>query len=699
MITIKDLEQKKQEIIQKNLEKVKDNKNHDPRLESAREYLDYCKEHYVELDPKAKKIFDSIVNSMIAEAKKTTNDILDKIVQTKKPLLILAGPGSGKTYTIAYKLKYLVEVEKVDPDEISVITFTNEAAMNMRKKISSKSDEEVYISQELQPSNICTMNKLGNRIIKDNCSKIAGLDRNFKVLSSTPLKNMIMEDCSQILGHNRQEAKDTILCRRQGECNKKKDFKCELCSEYIKLLKKFNYIDYDEQILLACELLRKDKGILIKEQEKTKYLLVDEYQDINHAQWELIKLLSQGNTENLFVVGDNYQSIYGFRGGKPKYIQNFKKDYAPNAVVLNLNTNYRCPPNIFKGAFHMVQKYNGGDIGLLDKIDFKEQSEVLIKIHQSGHANLEAYFIAERIKEIGHSYSSLILIPTSAYAVPIKRELRKKFIRFSCDYKIEETDLYLINLLLKWLKDSSDNFNFRLLLGEIIKKESISGISAKKREIALKQISNFWGEIEKGKTLYQKLKTLKKEKLFEKLIEIFVFFKKIHKEEASMPFISSLVEKLKIWQKASPTHPFLKEINSIIEEAESLTTPFISLLIEKLKIWQSTYLFSKEINSVIEEVEDLAMPGECNVRIITMKKAKGLQADHVFIVGLENNILPHQNSKIDEESRLFYVSMTRTKKELYLLHSDVRERKITKIKIGGKSKFIDAIPKQYLVCV
>ena len=586
-------------------------------------------------------------------------DILDKIVQIKNPILILAGPGSGKTYTMAYKLKYLVEVQKINPDEICVITFTNEAAINMRKKISSKSNERIYIREELQPLTICTMHKLGNRIIKDNYSE-AGLERaNFKILASSDLKNILMMDCAQILGAKRQDANNTILCRQNGECNPTESFKCKLCNEYANLLRRFNYIDHDDQILLACKLLKDNKDILNCEQNKAKYLLVDEYQDINYAQWELIKLLDKGKAENLFVVGDDYQSIYSFRGGNPKYIQNFKNDYAPNAVVLNLTKNYRCPPNILKGAFYMVQKYNGGDIDILDKIEFKKESDVLIKISHFQHSNIEADFIADQIKKIGVSYNSLILIPTFYYAASIKCALRKRFIDFSCSYNIKNTDLYLISILLKWLKYPSDNFNFRLLLERMINEKEISGISTGQRGIALKQISDFWQEIESGKTLYQKIKTLKGDKLFKKLVETIIFFKKAYKGEESIVFIS--------------------------------------LLIEKLKIWQNVSAFSKEIGSIIEEIEGLTMPGECNVRVMTMNKAKGLEADYVFIVGLENNILPREGSDGKEDSRLFYVSMTRAKKELHLLYSDIRNRNITKVQIDGKSEFIDAIPDQYKV--
>jgi len=602
---------------------------------------------------------------------------LDEIVQINKPLLILAGPGMGKTYALAYKIKYLVKYNNgkpVKPNEITVITFTNEAAIVMRKIISIEGNKDIYIEEELQPSVICTMHKLGHRIIKDNCSKFK-LERDFKVLSSGYLKEVLIKDCSQIIGAKRKDAKETIVCRQQGKCVKTDILKCKICEEYTTLLRRFNYIDHDDQILLACKLFKDDKNILKKEQYKAKYLLVDEYQDINYAQWELIKLFSEGQTENLFVVGDDYQSIYGFRGGSPEYIRNFKNDYAPNAEVIPLMKCHRCPPNIFKGAFYMVEKYHGqNSSGLVNKFEFEKTSNTLIKLCNFRHHNIEADFIARKIKEIGPSYDVLILVPTSEYAKPIKHALRKKFIDFSCEYKIEETDLYLINILLKWLNNSSDNFSLRMLMEEIINR-GLSDIpserveftgkeeSKNEREDALKRISNFWREVDKGKTLYLKIKSLKEEKQFRNLLDLITVLRKISKDKNN-------------------------------------TANFVSTIINKLKIWKNIPSFSDELNSVIEEIKNIAVSGgEHAVRILTMKKAKGLQAYYVFVVGIENNILPRQNVnefEKQEDCRLLYVSMTRAKKELYLLHSEIRDRDITKISVKGRSEFINAIPTHYI---
>ena len=599
-------------------------------------------------------------------------DDLEKLVRIEKPIVILAGPGMGKTHTLAFKIKYLVEKKQVKKNSITVITFTNEAAINMRKKISSEGTN-TYIEPHMHPTIIWTMHKLCHRILKKYYWKF-GLVKDFRIIPTQNLKEILLGDCAQISGAKRKDAFKTSICRQSGKCDKDSSIKCEICVKYTELLRKFNYIDHDDQISLVCQLLKDNEDILEKIIVATEYLLVDEYQDINYAQWELIKILSKNNTGKLFVVGDDYQSIYGFRGGSPEYIRNFVKDYAPDAVVEHLIKNWRCPPNILKGAFHMVQKYNGGDLNILDKFTFANKSTSKIKIKKSAHHNPEAGFLAWKIKEIGPSFDVLVLVPRLSYADPIKRELRKGFIDFSCEYDLEKTDLYLISTLLNWLRDPTDNFSLRILLEEIINRGAsdipawqaeFSGNeeSQKKREDAFKKISDFWQVLGKGKTLYTKIKTLKEDEQFVRLVDLF--------------------------QK-------LREIYNL----KSDTSSFISEAIKKLKIWRDIPSFSKELDSALEEIKGQAVPsGVGNVRILTMKKAKGLQADYVFIVGLENNILPRENASIAdkaEDSRLLYVSMTRAKKELYLLHSEKRGRDITKVEISGKSEFIRGIPQEFM---
>jgi len=598
-------------------------------------------------------------------------DILDELIRIEKPLLILAGPGMGKTQALAYKIKYLVKDLKMSKNEVTVISFTNEAAINMRKRISSPGN--TYVEPEYQPDSICTMHKLCNDIIKNNYDEL-GFEEIPKVLSSQYLKNILMSDSAQIAGGTRAEGNETLLCRQRSKCDKTDTLKCMICSAYEHLLRKFNHIDYDDQLFLACKLLKENKSILRSEQKRAKFLLVDEYQDINFAQWELIKLLSEGNTQNLFVVGDDYQSIYRFRGGDPKFIRNFQNDYAPDAIVRYLLKCYRCPPNVFKGAFCLVYKYNKGDKNRVKNLEFDNQRESLIHVCNFNHHNIEAAFIAGKIKDLGPSYDVLILVPTADYIPPIRNALRKKYINFLCEFAIEKTELFIIYVLLDWLNNPSDNFSFRTLLEEIINRgtSDIPGSQTdrtgteenkEKRENAFREICNLWEGVGRRKTLYTQLKLLRNNDIFIKLIEILKIVRQAHVSD-----------------------------DDIIS--------FMNEIIDKLRIWRNVKNFSEELNFAVEEIQNIAVAtGECNVRILTMKKAKGLEADYVFIVGLEDNILPRINSselEKEEESRLLYVSMTRAKNELYLLHSKIRDQNITKVRIGDRSEFIAAIPQKFM---
>ena len=331
-------------------------------------------------------------------------NILDEIVEINKPILIIAGPGMGKTYALAYKMRYLVLEKKINPEKIVVITFTNEAAINMRKRISIVNDKRVYINNESQPSIICTIHGFANRIVKKNFRKL-GYEKHPNTLTSNGIRELLICDCAQIIGLQRKDANKTIKCRQEGKCIRKEEsIKCKICFEYKKLLKRFNFIDFDEQIFLACKLLEEKPDILPKFHKNMEYLLVDEYQDINYAQCKLIKLLCKGREEKLFAVGDSYQSIYSFRGGNPEYINNFDIDYAPNSEIRYLTYNYRCPKNIFLGALSMVQNYNKCNYdNFIEKLQFEKDVSTRIKLSNFQHQNIEAEFIARKLKEIGPS--------------------------------------------------------------------------------------------------------------------------------------------------------------------------------------------------------------------------------------------------------------------------------------------------------
>jgi len=224
----------------------------------------------------------------------------DDVHKKSGPLLILAGPGTGKTYRLAKRIKYLIEEKDVSPEEITVITFTSAAAKNMRNRISDEAQSELYIDPSQQPKSIRTMHGLGYLILQDEDSQLEFDCHN--VIADLDLQKILYADAAQITGFQRAQAEEARQCRQLGKCKLSEEVKCKICQQYQKLLRACSAIDFNDQILLACQILKDKPGLLLKYQLQCKHLLIDEYQDINAAQFELIRLLSQKHQDGLFVV-------------------------------------------------------------------------------------------------------------------------------------------------------------------------------------------------------------------------------------------------------------------------------------------------------------------------------------------------------------------------------------------------------------
>lgn len=270
------------------------------------------------------------------------------------PILLLAGPGTGKTYQLAQRVKFLINEMHISPKEIAVITFTTEAARNMRERLLK---DDIAIPKENHPEIINTMHSLANTIVGANTGYF-GITDNYGVLTEKNSQKIIFEDASFLCGYSRNEYTAAMECRRKGDCNEDiNEDKCKICKKYEEILRKCSLIDYDDQILLANKILRENEQVRGEWNTKMKFLLVDEYQDINSAQYEFISLLSSQNLEGLFVVGDDDQSIYSFRGGSPYFIQNFGDHYGNNSKIGRLSKSWRCPEFILKSAREVIHKY------------------------------------------------------------------------------------------------------------------------------------------------------------------------------------------------------------------------------------------------------------------------------------------------------------------------------------------------------
>ncbi len=594
------------------------------------------------------------------------------------PLLVLAGPGTGKTNCLGKRTKFLVEEQNVPPQNIAVITFTAAAAKNMRDRISDMTKPDLYLPYKKQPTSIRTMHSLGYKILRENPSAI-GLEDIVGVVTADRLRNILVRDAAQFAGYDRDDAQETVKCRQFGACNYSDEKKCHICSTYQTILRSCSAIDYDEQILLACQLLRENADLLGKYQTQCRHLLVDEYQDINAAQFELIFLLSQEQRDGLFVVGDDDQSIYAWRGGSPEFIRRFKEDFGKEAKIEPLTKSFRCHKHILEGSISIVRDF---DAQRLPKDDFEYHPEEgpKIQIHNTPSDQREAAIVRSIVERALPSLSVLILFPHRGFATSVAQELRKVGVSFTAPLTLPGEGLPLISVLSKWLRNRHDSLAFREIL-EAFMDNPFTGIPSRKvrkaekkqeRKSAFKKISSLWEHVigKEAPSLWAGLE--------------------IEREDDGL------------YSRIFSAFSDLITLYNNSQEPDS----FVAKVINTLVPWKQTQSFLEEVDNWVEASGQWTVLGQgSDVQLMTLQGAKGLEAKVVCVIGLEDGILPRSESSekdLAEQSRLMFVSMTRAIEELHLFHarkrsgglifrSPYKKRERPDIR---RSRFLDHIPNE-----
>lgn len=590
------------------------------------------------------------------------------------PILLLAGPGTGKTYQLEKRIEYLINEVEANPNEITVITFTRETARNMRERLAEKDN----IPKENHPEIISTMHSLGNSIIA-TYPELCGLREKYNVLTEDALKQIFLKDACILSGYEIEKWEITKKCRINGDCNENpQSEKCQICSKYKEILLKSSLIDYDDQIFLACKILRENNEIKEEWQRKTKYLLVDEYQDINQAQYDLIRLLCERQEDGLFVVGDDEQSIYSFRGGNPKFIVNFEEYFGENAKIGRLSKNWRCPEHILKGAKSMVEKYyTDGARKPEPAFDASIEFNNKIKFYDIPSGDYEAWKIADIAKNKVKTDKMIIIIPNKNYLPPIKKALKRNNIDYKCKVSFDDEGLIRFNILHDWLENPDNNLMMRYLLDLIINNhDELSNLInvesdrlTAKRLKASELIAKMWENVSEDKSLYKVLTEVSSEDQSE-------YFGRLNK---TLKEIIELISENGNSRKGIT--PFLEKCGLIIAPGK---TPFG--IMSEVKDWMN------------ELIGTLKSSSYDPVEIYSMQSSKGLEANIVFVIGVSHEIFPDPRLDIKEQSRLFFVAMTRAKKELYLFSARTRSANITfgrSFQIQ-KSEFIDAIANDHI---
>ena len=602
------------------------------------------------------------------------------------PMLVLAGAGSGKTRVLTSRIAYLIE-QGISPDNILAITFTNKAAKEMKDRVF---DLIGYAAKSIQ---ISTFHSFGLKIIKENYAKL-GYKSNFVILDAddtlTVIKKIMKDLNLNPKFYNPREIRNKISSAKNELLDPEKYSKVEFDSNIIEVFRKYNKklvlnnsVDFDDLLILPIKLFKEYPDILKYYQEKYKYVLIDEYQDTNEAQYTFSKMICN-NHKNIFVVGDNDQAIYAFRGANYKNILNFEKDY-PNCKVIMLEENYRSTQNILDAA-NSVIKHNkmrkdknlwcNNDVG--SKVKY-------VKLETDKD---ECAYVSEKIKELHDnnvSYDEIaILYRTNAQSRLIEEEMLKNGIPYrvvGSFYFYNRKEIKDLLCYLRLINNHDDDVSF------------LRVINTPKRGIGEKTIENLVNSAtEKGISLFEAINSGKELKFKEMILEM--------EKECENLTLTEMVDLVLTKSGIKDEYKNDKSLESEIrienlEEFKSITKGYEE---EYGVISLTDFLNEIAIVSDVSEHQD----GTNRVNLMTIHAVKGLEFDNVFIVGMEEGLFPHYNAinsgsmaEIEEERRLCYVAITRAKKNLWMLNTKKRML-FGNTQINMPSRFMDEIDNKYL---
>jgi DNA helicase-2/ATP-dependent DNA helicase PcrA len=594
------------------------------------------------------------------------------------PILLLAGPGTGKTYQIENRILFLFSEMNADPDEVSVITFTSAAALSMRTRLSNKSKEAGI---DKCPSIINTMHSLGNTIIGEY-PEYFGLLKDYSVLANQEFKTVLMKDAARLAGIETGICTAVENCRTKGNCKEDGSDPCKVCRAYRTILRSSGYVDYDDLIFLACRLLNEQEDFAVEFRKKTRFLLIDEYQDINEAQCDFIKLLSKNQEDGVFAVGDDDQSIYSFRGGDPKYIKNFESYFHQNPCLGKLSVSWRCPEHIALGARAVVENFypdraKKPPLTISEDISTNEK----IYVHNLPSEIYESNSVAKICEAaVKKNKSAIILIPNKRYLPYIREVFVKRGLRYIYKTEPSKEGLTRYEYLMQWYSNPNDNAITRYLLDLITNNyDELVGalpLSEQGKKSRRTELTDRWADI--WKEINDR----------ESYIDIFV--KRAAAGEEYLienRILSDCIEPIKNLMGSSKVGR-RGNLPEFLFRTGQAVAPGVSPkgFLREIEEWR--------MDKTISGMGGSFLP----VEIYNLPSSKGLEADVVCVIGMSEQIFPHDGDDIEEKARLFYVAMTRAKQELHLFSCRKRSGGTTFAKVSyglRPSRYIDSIPEEH----
>lgn len=618
------------------------------------------------------------------------------VLNTEGPLLVLSGAGTGKTKVLTTRLANIIYTRKGSIKDILCVTFTNKAAFEMKMRV------EKILKMPVEGMFIGTFHSIGAKFLRRHANLI-NLKNDFTILDSEDQLRLLKQVINSLDLDTKLHLPKSYLymidqLKNQGlshseisnhEFEHKTSGKLStVYSMYQDRLKNFNSVDFGDLIMLPLEILKKEKDLLFNYQKKFKYILVDEYQDTNASQYMLLRLLS-GKKKNICCVGDEDQSIYGWRGAQLKNILNFENDFN-GAKIIRLEQNYRSSGNILNAASSLISE-NKERIG--KKLWTSDPSGETVDVVNLENDEMEAVFVADQIKKLvekGINLSKVAILTRASFQF---KDIEDRFIRENLKYKVvgglrfyERSEIKDALAFFRLLINSQDNLAFERIIN--IPKRGIGAVF-------IKNLYKF--STEKKMSLYESLKLFvnsgKIQKSVEKNINNFLVIFKRHKEmlgsENHSDVAGSLLDDIGYTE--------MLQNEKTIESEGRLEN--LKKLVVDIKNRRSLDEFLEEVSLLTENVNQKDIQDKTS--LMTLHSAKGLEFDYVFLPGWEEGIFPNQrnideygNKGLEEERRLAYVGITRARKKLFISFVNFRKQYNYNLYRSIPSRFVSELPKK-----
>ena len=612
--------------------------------------------------------------------------------------LVLAGAGSGKTRVLTFKILHLLIQKKALPNQILAVTFTNKAATEMKSRVSS------LLSQPIDRMWIGTFHSISAKILRAH-SELVGLKNNFIIIDTDDQLKLIKQICERERINLKEKTPKYYLSVIDGLKNKgifannlhsqkysKSDSDIgKIYKIYQKELLRINCVDFGNLILHCIDIFKRHQNVCLKYQKLFKYILVDEYQDINKVQQSWLDYLYQIN-KNICCVGDDDQSIYSWRGADITNLLNFEKNFI-DAKIIRLEQNYRSSQNILNCASSLIQK-NTGRYGkkLWSKNDVGEKTSIT----GFWETKEEAIFVGENIEKLFSKKVPLSEIAILFRVAAHTRSFEDRFINLGLPYKIigglrfyERKEIRDIIAYLRLVDNLNDDLAFERVIN--VPKRGIGKITLSK----INKISRI-----NDVSMFDAAEMFIQQHVSKGKSEINEFIIKVHKWNKIKKDINH-IELAQIILEDSNYINYLEQEEKNSKNPESLNRiENIKEFIESLKDFANLEGFLEHVGLVMENI---ANTNENTISLMTMHSAKGLEFDYVFLAGWEEGVFPSMrsieelgNAGLEEERRLAYVALTRARKKINITYVNQNRYSYASHDYNMPSRFIDDLPKDFI---